>query len=94
MEKEFINPVFERMDELELESALTAWGEGGAAAVARNMEHLNRMFGPSHHLLNSSGLDVVSGENLAGFLPHFPATLSRGFVGGRFIVTHRSSDGR
>jgi len=94
MEKEFIDPVFEVMDQLELESAQGAWDKEGPAAVASYMDHLNHMFGPSHYFLNSNGIDVVSGKSQAVFLPNPPASLSRGFVNGRFIVTHRSADGR
>jgi signal transduction histidine kinase len=94
IERKFINPVFEVMDQLELESAQSAWDKDGSAAVTAYMDHLNHMFGPSHYLLNSNGIDVVSGKSQAAFLPNPPATLSRGFVEGRFIVTHRSADGR
>jgi signal transduction histidine kinase len=94
IEKKYINPVFEVMDQLELESAQSAWDKDGSAAVASYMDHLNHMFGPSHYFLNSKGVDVISGKSQAAFLPNPPATLSRGFVQRRFIVTHRSADGR
>ncbi len=80
--------------ELELESAWSTWDEGGSASVAAYMGHLNHLLGPSHYLLNSNGVDVVSGKSQMAFLPHAPASLSRGFVDGRFVVTHRSTDGR
>ncbi len=94
METKYLNPVFEVMDQLELESARSAWDKGGSAAVAAYMGHLNHLLGPSHYLLNSNGVDVVSGKSQTAFLPHAPASLSRGFVDGRFVVTHRSADGR
>jgi signal transduction histidine kinase len=58
------------------------------------MQQLDRMFGPSHFLLDSTGTDVVSGENRAALLPPSPSSKSRGFVSGKLIVTHQSSDGR
>lgn len=94
VQKKFINPVFEGMDQLELETAQNAWNANGSTAVAAYMSHLNQMFGPSHYFLNSDGIDIVSGKKFSTFLPKPPATLSRGFVGDRFIVTHRSADGR
>jgi len=94
METKYLNPVFEVMDQLELESARSAWDKGGSAAVAAYMDHLNHLLGPSHYLLNSNGIDIVSGKSQTTFLPNPPASLSRGFVDGRFVVTHRSTDGR
>jgi signal transduction histidine kinase len=94
VEHTYINPVFEAMDQLELESAQTACDSNGPAAVTSYMDHLNHLFGPSHYLLNANGIDIVSGKSMAAFLPKPPASLSRGFVDGRFIVTHRSGDGR
>lgn len=94
IEERYINPVFEVMDQLELESAQSAWDKQGSAGVAAYMKHLNQLFGPSHYFLNSSGTDVVTGKSQAAFLPNFHAGLSRGFINGRFVVTHRSADGR
>lgn len=94
IEKRYINPVFDVMDQLELESAQSAWDKQGSAGVAAYMEHLNQLFGPSHYFLNSSGTDVVTGKSQAAFLPNSPAGLSRGFINGRFVVTHRSADER
>ena len=94
IEKRYINPVFEVMDQLELESAQSAWDKQGSAGVASYMEHLNQLFGPSHYFLNSSGTDVVTGKSQAAFLPNSPAGLSRGVINGRSVVTHRSADGR
>ena len=94
VERKYLNPVFEAMDELELESARDAWNTGGAAAVASYMQRLNGLFGASHYLLDANGRDVVSGENRIGSLPSPPSTKSRGYVNGQLVVTHRSADGR
>ncbi|HEY2120325.1 MAG TPA: ATP-binding protein [Candidatus Acidoferrum sp.] len=90
----YINPVFETMDELELESARNAWDAGGAAAVTSYIQQLNRLFGGAHYLLDGNGVDVVSGENRAALLPPSLASKSRGHVNGQMIVTHKSADGR
>lgn len=94
IERKYVTPVFEVMDQLELESAQSAWNKDGSPGVAPYIDHLNIIFGPSHHLLNANGIDLVTGESKAAFLPKPPAHLSRGFIDGRFVVTHRSSDGR
>src|SRR6202035_270265 len=88
-----LNPVFEAMDELELQSARKALDTGGPAALSSYMQQLNRLFGSSHYLLNSRGIDVASGENRASLLPHAPDPKSRGYVNGRLVVTHQASDG-
>ena len=51
---------FDRTDELQLEEARKALDHGGPAAVSNYMQLANRIFGGSHYLLNSAGVDVVS----------------------------------
>jgi len=92
VETHYLNPVFEAMDELELESARTAFENGGRPALSTYMDRLNRDFGPSHYLLNASGIDIISGESRADLLPARPAVKSRGFVNQRFTMTHQSAD--
>lgn len=94
VERKYLNPVFEAMDELELESARDAWNNGGAVAVASYMRRLNDLFGASHYLLDADGRDVVTGESRIGLVPAAPSTKSRGQVNGQLVVTHRSPDGR
>lgn len=94
VERRYLNPVFEAMDELELESARKALSTEGSTGVASYMRELNRLFGGSHYLLDSNGLDIVSGENRVGLLPQASNSKSRGYVNGKFTVTHRSADGR
>jgi hypothetical protein len=88
-----LNPVLEAMDELELESAISAFDSGGAAAVSTYLQRLNQSFGTSHYLLDANGIDVVSGHRLEGVLPLAPLSKSRGDIKGQFVVTHRSADG-
>lgn len=90
----YLDPVLQAMDGLELESAQEALRTDGAAAAARYLSRLDRAFGTRHYLLTGTGRDVVSGDNRAEWLPQPPAAASRGFVGARFVVTHRSHDGR
>jgi two-component system sensor histidine kinase CpxA len=94
MDRQYIVPVFEAMDQLQLESARTALANGGRTSLGGYMAELDRKFGPNHYLVDSQGVDVVSRSNLAAFLPAPPADRSRGFLAGRFVVTRKASDGR
>ena len=80
VQKSYLYPVFEAMDELELESARGALDKGGSAAVSSYMARLNRLFTGSHYLLDSRGIDLVSGQNRSALLPRPPSRESRGFV--------------
>jgi len=95
IERQYLNPVFEAMDELQLESARSALETGGLAALSSYLEKLNQLFkSSSHFLLDSDGVDVLSGENRKELLPPAPAATSRSRISGKFVVTHRSMDGR
>lgn len=94
VQKQYLYPVFEAMDELELESALSLKNEGGTPAVSSYMERLNHLFGSLHYILNSEGMDIVSGQLRQNLLPPLPASKSRGRINGQFVVTHQSPDGR
>lgn len=94
IESTYVDPVLQAIDGLELESARDALRTAGPAAAARYLSRLDRLFGTRHYLLDGGGADVISGADRAGWLPHGPAVASRGFVGARFIVTHRSPDAR
>lgn len=94
IQEAYVDPVLQAMDGLELESARDALRTDGPAAAGRYLSRLDRAFGTRHYLLNGSGVDVVSGDDKSGWLPHRPAVASRGFVAERFVVTHRSQDGR
>ena len=94
MERKYIEPVFDAMDELELESARAALAGGGRRALAAYMSNLDGKFGPGHHLVDARGTDLVTGRNLAALFPAPPADRSRGFMNGRFVVTRKAADGR
>lgn len=94
IERAYVEPVLQAMDGLELESARDALRTDGPAAAARYLARLDNAFGTRHYLLDGSGVDVVSRHDRAEWLPHSPVTVSRGFIGARFVVSHRSQDGR
>lgn len=89
-----IDPTFERFDEMQLENARATFGSGGPKAVQNYMANLDRIFGGTHYFLDTHGVDVGSGENMASLLPPPPATKSRIQVHGRWIITRRSEDGQ
>ena len=62
IERATVYRTFERTDELQLEEARKALDHGGPTAVSAYMQRANRIFGGSHYLLNSAGVDVVSGQ--------------------------------
>src|SRR5260370_30564521 len=87
MQKVNIDPVFDRADELQLEAERSVLGGGGTKALQVYLANLNRIFGGSHYLLDSKGIDQVSGDNRSALLPPLPATKSRLRAHGRSIIT-------
>jgi signal transduction histidine kinase len=94
MEKVFFDPVFDAIDELELDDARSVFEVSGPSAVTTYMHKLNHLFGGVHYLLDARGIDVVSGTSKAELLPPPPSSRSRGQMNGQVLVTHRSADGR
>jgi signal transduction histidine kinase len=93
LQQKTIDPAFDRIDELELESARAALISGGPPALNLYLARLDHIFrGSSHYLLDSRGVDVVSGENRATFLPPPPRSRWRTRANGHYIRAHRSSD--
>ena len=85
---------FERIDELQLEGARKALDHGGPAAVSAYMQQSDRIFGDSHYLLNSAGVDVVSGRDLSNLVPGAGAVEGRQRRGSELVISHRSADGK
>jgi signal transduction histidine kinase len=94
MQAERIDPVYDRFDELQLESARAILQRWGQEAVAQYMIRLDRLFGGSHYLLDQSGKDLISGVDRSEMLPKPPAVKSRMAWHGHWEITHRSADGK
>ncbi len=92
--RQYLDPVFEAMDELQLETARSTLENGGTAALESYLKKLDQLVpSSSHFLVNANGIDVISGGNRVTLLPAAPASSSRTRIGGRFVLTHRSRDG-
>lgn len=89
-----IDPVYDRFDELQLESARNLLQGSGEPALASYMQKLDSIFGGSHYLLDATGRDVVSGVDRSRMLPPPPASKSRKTVHKHWEITHRSEDGK
>lgn len=94
IQKQKIDPVYDRFDELQLESARNLLLSSGKPALANYLNTLNSIFGGSHYLLDSTGKDLVSGANRSGLLPPPPAIKSRTGTHTHWVITHRSQDGK
>jgi signal transduction histidine kinase len=85
---------FERIDELQLEGSRKALDHGGPAAVSAYMQQSDRIFGDSHYLLNSAGVDVVSGQDLSNLIPNDGAVEGRQRRAGELVISRRARDGK
>lgn len=94
MQTQKIDPVYDRFDELQLESARNILSSSGEPALANYLNTLNNIFGGSHYLLDAGGKDLVSGADRSAMLPAPPAVKSRTGIHNHWEITHRSQDGR
>ncbi|HEY2469421.1 MAG TPA: ATP-binding protein [Terracidiphilus sp.] len=94
MQTQKIDPVYDRFDEMQLESARNFLQSSGQPAMAGYLHSLDKIFGGSHYLLDSDGKDLVSGVDRSAMLPRPPAVKSRIGNHNHWEITHRSQDGR
>jgi len=94
IQTEKIDPVYDRFDELQLETARNIQAKWGQDAMAGYLRRLDGLFSGSHYLLDVSGKDVVSGVDRSEMLPDPPAVKSRMVRHGHWEITHRSADGK
>jgi signal transduction histidine kinase len=95
VQRKSIDPAFEHIDELELESARGAFASGGPQALNAYLIRLDRVFaGSTHYLLDAHGVDILTGKNRAELLPPAPRTEWRAHANGYYIKAQRSPDGQ
>jgi signal transduction histidine kinase len=88
----YFDPVFHRMDRMELEDARAAFEGKGLPALRVYLGRLDRQFGGQHFLLDGSGRSVDGGTDHSSSLPPHPETQSRGWQTGLFTLTQQSED--
>jgi len=95
MQTQKIDPVYDRFDEMQLESARNILESSGEPALKKYLDSLNGIFGGAHYLLDANGTDLVTGVNRATMLPPSPAVKSRtSSAHEHWEITHRSQDGK
>ena len=94
MQTQKIDPVYDRFDELQLESARNILRSSGELALSNYLNSLDKIFGGSHYLLDATGKDLVTGVDRAALLPPPPAAKSRTGVHNHWMIAHRSQDGK
>jgi signal transduction histidine kinase len=94
VQKMQFDPMFDNFDEMQLESARDELQTGGKPALQEYLVSLDHIFSGRHYLLDSNGIDVVTGQSKTDLLPRPPAVKSRVRTHGRWIIAHRAPDGR
>jgi signal transduction histidine kinase len=95
MQTQKIDPVYDRFDEMQLESARNILQSSGVPGLKNYLDSLDRLFAGPHYLLDANGKDLVTGANRSAMLPAPPAVKSR--TSGpheHWQITHRSQDGK
>jgi signal transduction histidine kinase len=94
LERKHFDPVYDRLDELQLETASRILNSDGQKALANYLTGLDRISGAHHYLLGANGIDLVGGGSKAELLPPYPASKWRIRTGGHSLAAQRSEDGR
>jgi len=94
LERQHFNPVYDRLDQLQLETASRILNSDGQGALANYLTGLDRISGAHHYLLDAHGIDLVGGSSKAELLPPYPASKWRIRTGGHSLAAQRSEDGR
>jgi len=94
LQQKTIDPAFDRIDQLELETASADLKAGGKQALGLYMARLDHVFKESsHYFVNARGIDLVSGEDRSALLPPPPRPHWRTRVNGNYVRANRSRDG-
>ena len=94
LERKHIDPIYDRLDQFQLESAREKFDNGGTQALANYLASLDHISGAHHYLLNAHGIDLVTGRSKAALLPPSPSTRWRiRTTEDHSIAAQRSDDG-
>ena len=94
LQRKHFDPVYDRLDELQLETATRILHNDGPGALANYLTGLDRLSGARHYLLDAHGIDLVNGESRADLLPPPPSTKWRIRTGGHSVAAQRSENGQ
>ena len=94
LERKHFDPVYDRLDELQLETASRILNSEGQKALANYLTGLDRISGAHHYLLDANGINLVGGGSKAELLPPYPVSKWRIRTGGHSLAAQRSEDGR
>jgi signal transduction histidine kinase len=94
LERKRFDPVYDRLDQLQLESAVRIRDSKGLEELGAYLAHLDQVSGARHYLLNSQGIDVLSGEDRKTLLPPPPAQEWRIRTEGHSVAAQQSTDGQ
>jgi hypothetical protein len=73
LERQRFDPVYDRLDQLQLESALRIKDSAGLPALRDYLDHLDQVSTARHYVLDSKGSDVLNGADRRALLPPPPA---------------------
>src|SRR5271168_2443834 len=94
LERKHFNPVYDRLDQLQLETASRILNSEGTEALANYLIGLDRLSGAHHYLLDAHGIDLVDGSSRTELLPPSPSTQWRIRTNGHTVAAQRSEDGQ
>jgi signal transduction histidine kinase len=94
LQRKHFDPVYDRLDELQLETATRILHNDGPKALANYLTGLDRLSGARHYILDAHGIDLVDGGSKADLLPPPPSTKWRIRTGGHSVAAQRSEDGQ
>jgi signal transduction histidine kinase len=94
LQRKHFDPVYDRLDELQLETATRILHNDGPKALANYLTGLDRLSGARHYILDAHGIDLLDGGSKADLLPPPPSTKWRIRTGGHSVAAQRSEDGQ
>ena len=94
LERKHFDPVYDRLDELQLENSSRIFRTDGQKALATYLKSLDHRSGAHHYLLDAHGIDLLTGDNRSDLLPPSPSTKWRIRDDGRSVASQRSEDGQ
>ena len=94
LERQHFNPVYDRLDQLQLETARRILNSEGTKGLANYLRGLDRLSGAQHYLLDAHGIDLVDGGTKVALLPPPPSSKWRIRTEGHSVAAQRSEDGQ